>query len=364
MAKAKKEEKAKNLEELKAKMEKNYGKGTIIYGKMIKDFDVISLDSLQFDKVTDCGGIPIGKLVEIFGPESSGKSTITLEIIAKWQAAGKVCALADFEHSFDANYAKSIGVDIDNLIIINANTMEDGYNIIYEYVVSGFVDLIVIDSHTAMIPQKRLDGEIGDTKMAPEARTNSDALKKIKPQLSPNNCTIIGVSQLRTDIGAMHVSDKPTGGNAWKFYTDMRIKIYRQVNKDEELNLTTIEIIKNKCGRPFGKCQLNIRFGEGLDRLQEIIDIASEFGIIKKAGSWYSYEEMKIGQGSDAVRQLLKDNPELYEEIKQKTIEQYNKKEGVFEVPTEVRLQELSENLVNELILEDESTTVSDGSIP
>jgi recombination protein RecA len=197
-----KSEKPKNLEELKKQMNEKYGKGTVVGGiDKTKEYDSVSTGSISFDDITNCNGIPTGKLIEIYGPESSGKSTLMLHTIAEWQQKGKKCMLSDYEYSFDSDYAKTIGVNIDDLIISQPNNMEDGYNLIYDYIVSGLINLVVIDSHTAMVSKMRLQGEIGDAKMAPEARVNSDALRKIKPVLEPNNVTLIGVSQLRANIG-------------------------------------------------------------------------------------------------------------------------------------------------------------------
>jgi len=329
------EEKSK-LQTLKEAMETKYGKGTIISGRERPDFPVVSTGSLMFDKSTDCGGIPVGKLIEIYGPESSGKSTLSLHIIAEFQKQypNKKCLLADYEYSFDKYYATSIGVDMDDIIITQPDTMEDGWNIIYEYVRSGEVSLVVIDSHTAMVPKARLEGAIGDSKMAPEARINSEALKKIKAELEKNQCSILGISQLRSQIGKMQMgkgqtpSDKPTGGNAWKFYSDMRIKIYKILDKDHEINKTVTEIAKNKCGKPFGRSEFSLVWGEGIDKVGEIIILASKFKLIKKSGSWYSLtqpdkEEVKIGQGANSVKKFFEDNPELYIEIKKEVINLY-----------------------------------------
>ena len=322
-----KEEKNK-LDLLREKLEKDFGKGIIVSANTKKQFSVVSTGSRKFDKVTDCGGIPLGKLVEMFGPESSGKSTFSLHVIAEFQKRGKKCLLADFEYSFDAEYARTIGVNVDDLLITQPDTMEDGYNIIYEYVKSGQVGLIVMDSHTAMVPKSRLEGEIGDAKMAPEARINSEALKKIKAELERNDCTILGISQLRANIGAMTgAGNVPTGGNAWKFYSDMRIKVYKILDKVNETNKTVVEIVKNKCGKPFGKAEINIAWGVGIDKPHELLDIAIESGVVKKAGSWYSYEDNKLGQGASAVKQLFLDNPELFKEIEEKSLKIFNETE-------------------------------------
>lgn len=317
MAKAKTEQESSKLSLLREKMEKLYGKGTIISGGTKLDIKTVSTGSVMFDKSTDCGGFPIGKLVEMFGPESSGKSTLSLHIIAEYQKQGINCMYADFENSFDRKYAKAIGVNVDDLIILNADSMEDGWNAMYEYAKSGEIGLIVLDSHTAMVPKQRLDGQIGDAKMAPEARINSDALKKIKPELDRNNCTVLGISQLRSQIGGMSTGDKPTGGNSWKFYSDMRIKVYKMLDKTNQTNKTVIEIVKNKCGKPYGKAEILIGWGIGIDKMQEVIDLAVKYKMIIKSGSWYSFADgTKIGQGASSVKQFLLDNTEKYEEMK------------------------------------------------
>lgn len=313
------------LDKLREKLEKDFGKGIVASANTKKSFSVVSTGSKKFDKITDCGGIPVGKLIEMFGPESSGKSTFSLHIIAEFQKMGKKCLLADYEYSFDADYAKKIGVNVDDLLITQPDSMEDGYNIIYQYIKSGEIGLIVIDSHTAMVPKMRLDGEIGDAKMAPEARVNSDGLKKIKAELERSNCTVLGISQLRANIGGMTGGGNvPTGGNAWKFYPDMRIKIFKIVDRDNDANKTTVEIVKNKCGKPFGKSEVSIAWGVGIDKQKELLDIAVETGVVKKAGSWYSYGEMKLGQGANGVKETLSSNADLRKEIEEKALNIYN----------------------------------------
>lgn len=321
---AKKVEEKDKLSELRALMETKYGKGIIVSGNTKRQFDTVSTGSLKFDKITDCGGFPVGKLIEIYGPESSGKSTISLHAIAEFQKAGKKCILCDYEYSFDKKYAIKIGVDVDALLISQPDTMEDGYNIIYEYIKSREIGLVILDSHTAMVPKQRLDGEIGDAKMAPEARINSEGLKKIKAELERSGCTVIGVSQLRAQIGNMiSGGNQPTGGNAWKFYSDMRIKVFKILDKPNEANKTTIEIAKNKCGKPFGKTEVNIAWGEGFDTEKEILEIATELGFIKKSGTWYSYNDTNIGQGTEAVKSLFKENQEFFNEIRNKVLDSY-----------------------------------------
>jgi recombination protein RecA len=244
MAKIEKEAYLKKIDELN----KKFGMGTIIGGADYHDHvEVVDTGSLTLNIATGLGGNPVGKLVEMFGPESSGKSTLSLHFMAEFQKAGKRCALVDFEQSFDKGYAKALGVDVESLFIIQPECMEDGYNIIEELIKTGGFGLITLDSHTAMIPKKALEGEIGDAKIALQARINSEALLKIKPLLLPNSCTMIGIAQLRTQIGAYGDPDKPSGGNAWKFYSDMRFKISKQLKKEDEANKTTVDVIKNKC---------------------------------------------------------------------------------------------------------------------
>lgn len=318
MAKTKSDSKPSNLQELKDRLNAKYGKGTIIGGSESQQVEtVVSTGSIKFDESTNCGGIPLGKLIEIMGPESSGKSTSVLHIIAEFQAAGYTAMLCDSEHSFDASYAATIGVDVDNLIYTQPETMEDAYNLITDAIDSGLIQLIVIDSHTSLVCRARLEGEIGDAKIAPEARVHSQALLRIKPSLDQKQCTIIGVSQLREDIGSMHGGAKSTGGNAWKFYPDMRIKLFKIADKVNEVNKTNIEIIKNKCGKPFGKCEIPIEWGTGIDKVAELIDVATEYKLITRGGSWYSQGELKLGQGINGVKAFMSDNPEFYEALKQ-----------------------------------------------
>lgn len=322
MAKVKQEttEEANKLAKLKEAMEKKYGKGVMVSGNTKGNFSVVSTGSLKFDKITDCGGIPLGKLVEMHGPESSGKSTLALHIIAEFQKQGKVCLYADFEYSFDKTYAKAIGVDVDALIIIYPETMEDGYNMLIDMISSGEFGLAVIDSHTAMVPKDRLEGEVGDAKMAPEARINSQGLKVLKPLLEKHQCTLLGISQLRAAIGKMGGGNEPTGGNAWKFYSDMRIKIWKKNDAAHEANETDITIHKNKCGKPLGNTKISIAWGIGIDKVAEIIDLASQLKVLKKSGSWYGYNGSNIAQGIDQLKLFFQDNPEVYGEIKEQTI--------------------------------------------
>lgn len=308
-------------EKLKS-LEAKYGSGTVIHGKdILENLEVVSTGSLTLDIATNLGGLPLGKLIEIFGMESSGKSTLTLHAIANFQKLEGNCILLDYEHSFDRVYATAIGIDVDKLTIIQPDCMEDGYNIAEELIKTGEVRLIILDSHTAAIPKVVIEGQIGESKIAPQARINSVALGKIKPLLKPNRCTMIAISQIRNTLTQYGDPNQPTGGYAYKFYSDMRIKVNKTIDGDNEKNKTTAVVIKNKCASPFGKAEFGVLWGKGVDRLGELIDLASEYLIIQKSGSWYSYGDYKIGQGADAVRQLLVDNPEYAADIECKLLD-------------------------------------------
>lgn len=305
------------LGELYEALNKKYGAGTIITGKEVNEhLEVISTGSLTLDRATYINGIPIGKLIEIYGPESSGKSTVTLHIIAEFQKKGKKCALIDSEQTFDKKYATALGIAVDELIIVQPETGEDGYNIIAEIIKTKEVGLIVLDSQTALVPKKVVDGEVGDAKMALQARMNSEALLKIHPLLKPNNCTMIVISQLRINIGGYGDPNVPTGGLAYKFYSDMRLKIAKTVSKETESNRTTVVVIKNKCGAPYGEGEFSINWGTGIDTVQEIVDLAIEKKLVTVAGSWYSWDGKPAIQGMEKVKQVLKDNPEELEALK------------------------------------------------
>jgi len=313
-------------------LNKRYGVGTIISGKdIVQTLDVISTGSMTLDIATTIGGIPLGKIIEIFGVESSGKSTLTLHIISEFQKAGKKAVYCDFEHSFDKKYAESIGVDVDSLIIVSPECQEDGYNLIEELVKTSEISLVIIDSHTAMMPRKIVDGEVGEATIGLQARINSVALGKLKSVLPANNCTLISVSQLRTAIGGYGDPSTPTGGNAYKFYADMRLKVFKQLDKTNDLNKTTVDVIKNKCGNPFGKAEFNIVWGKGIDKKQEIVDLAVELDLIKKGGSWYTIpgeegsDDLKL-QGDNGIKKFLEDNPEFSKELEDKVIEQLKSK--------------------------------------
>lgn len=306
-----------------ASLETRFGKGTTISGKTVKDtVEVISTGSLTLDMATMIGGWPIGCLIEVFGMESSGKTTICLHAIANFQKKndGEV-VFVNPEHAFDRLYATNIGVDVDRLTISQPDCQEDMYNIIQALVESGKVRLVVIDSHTASLPKAVIEGELGEVKMALAARNNSIGLGKLKPLLKPNRCTIIAISQLRADIGGYGDTNKPSGGNAWKFYSDMRMKVFKEANKEKGFNKTTAEIVKSKVGEPFAKAVFNIGGSKGIDSIQEIIDIATEYKILSKQGAWFTLEGGTKIQGDSGMKEMFLDNPSYMESIKQQVMD-------------------------------------------
>lgn len=316
-----KEEKV-GIDAILKELEGKYGLTKLEKGDTV----VIDSGSYTINRATGLGGYPLGKLIELFGQESCGKSTIVLHAIASFQKnlPEKKVALFDYEYSFDLGYAKSVGVDVDKLLIYQPNTQEQGYDMIIGLLEKEVCSLIVIDSHTSAIPTKILEGEMGDATIGIAARNNSKFLGKIKGLLEKSQTLCLAVSQTRTNIGGMGDVNVPTGGNSWKFYSDLRFKIWKSNDKVNELNKTTLDVIKNKCAIPFGKAEFDIVWGKGIDNAGEIIDMGCESGVIKKAGSWFSYEGTKIGQGKDSVRELFAKNPELFEEIKQKVLLQLN----------------------------------------
>ena len=315
----KEEIKKKPIEILIAELNKKHGLNTV----KKEDLTIVSSGSYTINKATGVGGYALGKLVEMFGPESSGKSTVCLHAIKEFQLAypEKRVALFDYEHSWDRGYAHNIGVDVENVLIYQPDDQEQGYDMIISLIEKEVCSLILIDSHTAAIPKKIIEGEMGDVTMGLQARNNSKFLGKIKGLIDRHKVAIIAVSQTRANIGGMGTGDISTGGNGWKFYADMRFKIWKSLDKEHELNKTTIDVIKNKCSNPFGKAEFNINWGTGVDNLGELIDMAEEYDIIKRAGSWYSYGDIKIGQGTNGVKKTFDENAELFEEIKTKTLE-------------------------------------------
>src|SRR6188472_1788007 len=320
-----------NSEKLKAlkltidKIEKDYGKGSVMMMNEKSDIvqEVISTGSLGLDVALGIGGLPKGRIVEIYGPESSGKTTIAIHVIAEAQKKGGMCAIIDAEHAFDSLYAKKLGVDIDNLLISQPDYGEQALEIADRLILSGALDVVVIDSVAALVPKSELEGEMGDSKMGMQARLMSQALRKLTATISKTNCCCIFINQLRDKIGVMFGNpETTTGGNALKFYASVRLDIRRmaQIKDGDEAvgNRVKVKVVKNKVAPPFRAAEFDIVYGEGISKAGEIIDMGVEMSIIQKSGSWYSYNTDKLGQGRDAVKQLLIDNPELAKEIETK----------------------------------------------
>ncbi len=320
-----KEAKLKALQLTLDKLDKTYGKGTVMKmgDKAVEEVEVISSGSLGVDLALGVGGYPKGRVIEIYGPESSGKTTLTLHAIAEAQKAGGIAAFIDAEHAFDRNYAEKLGVDIENLIISQPDNGEQALEIAENLIRSGAIDIVVIDSVAALTPKSEIEGEMGDSKMGLHARLMSQALRKLTGTISKTNCTVFFINQLREKIGVMFGNpETTTGGNALKFYASVRLDIRRstQIKDGENVlgNRTKVKIVKNKVAPPFKVAEFDIMYGEGISKTGEILDLAVEFEIIKKAGSWFSYGETKLGQGRDAVKALIKDNPELADELEEK----------------------------------------------
>jgi recombination protein RecA len=307
------------------KIEKDYGKGSVMMlgDKQKEKMDVISTGSIGLDVALGVGGLPAGRIVEIYGPESSGKTTIAIHTIAESQKKGGICAIIDAEHAFDASYARKLGVDVDNLIISQPDYGEQGLEIADRLISSGAVDVVVIDSVAALVPKGELEGEMGESKMGLQARLMSQALRKLTATISRTGCCCIFINQLREKIGVMFGNpETTTGGNALKFYASVRLDIRRisQI-KDGDVasgNRTRVKVVKNKVAPPFRQVEFDIIFGEGISKVGEIIDMGVELNILQKSGSWFAYGDSKIGQGRDAVKQFLNDNPEVAAEIETK----------------------------------------------
>jgi recombination protein RecA len=321
-----KDAKLKALKLTLDKLDKAYGKGTVM--KMsdaaIQDVEAIPSGSLGLDIALGVGGYPRGRVIEIYGPESSGKTTLTLHAIAEAQKAGGIAAFIDAEHAFDRFYAENLGIDIDNLIISQPDNGEQALEIADNLIRSGAIDIVVIDSVAALTPKSEIEGEMGDSKMGLHARLMSQALRKLTASISKTNCTVIFINQLREKIGVMFGNpETTTGGNALKFYASVRLDIRRstQIKSTDGAvmgNKTRVKVVKNKVAPPFKMAEFDIMYGEGVSKVGEILDLAVEFEVVKKSGSWFSYDDTKLGQGRDAVKALIKDNPELMDELESK----------------------------------------------
>ncbi len=328
-------EKLKALQLTLDRLEKTYGKGSIMRmgDDTVVPMDVIPSGSVGLDLALGVGGYPRGRVIEIYGPESSGKTTLTIHAIAEVQKQGGIAAFIDAEHAFDRFYAEALGVDTENLLISQPDNGEQALEIADNLIRSGAIDLVVIDSVAALTPKAEIEGEMGDSKMGLHARLMSQALRKLTASISKTQCSVIFINQLREKIGVMFGNpETTTGGNALKFYASIRIDIRRstQIKNGEEIigNNVKVKIVKNKVAPPFRKAEFDIMYGEGISKVGEIIDIGVAQNIIKKSGSWFSYGDTKLGQGRDAVKALLKDNIELAEELEEKVFNSF-KVDGV-----------------------------------
>ncbi len=326
-----------NAEKLKAlqltidKLEKSYGKGAIMRmgDDAIEPLEAISTGSIGLDSALGIGGLPKGRIIEIYGPESSGKTTLAIHAIASAQRAGGIAAFIDAEHAFDRFYAQKLGVDIENLLISQPDNGEQALEIADNLIRSGAIDIIVIDSVAALTPKSEIEGEMGDSKMGLQARLMSQALRKLTATINKTGCCCIFINQLREKIGVMFGNpETTTGGNALKFYASVRLDIRRvsQIKDGEQAagNHVRVKVVKNKVAPPFRTAEFDIMYGEGISKVGEIIDLGVDYGIVKKSGSWFSYDDQKLGQGRDAVKQLLQDNPELADIIEGKIREKLN----------------------------------------
>lgn len=332
---ADKEAKLKALQLTLDKLDKTYGKGTVMKlgDKAVEEVESISSGSLGIDLALGVGGYPRGRIIEIYGPESSGKTTLTLHAIAEVQKTGGIAAFIDAEHAFDRFYAEKLGVNIDELIISQPDNGEQALEIAENLIRSGAIDLVVVDSVAALTPKSEIEGEMGDSKMGLHARLMSQALRKLTGTISKTNCTVFFINQLREKIGVMFGNpETTTGGNALKFYASVRLDIRRstQIKDGENVtgNRTKVKIVKNKVAPPFRTAEFDIMYGEGISKVGEVLDLAVEFNIVKKSGSWFSYGETKLGQGRDAVKGLIKDNPELMDELEARIKEEIKSKES------------------------------------
>ena len=324
-AEAQRLEKLKILQTTLDKIEKNYGKGSVMKlgDRSAERVDVISSGSINLDNALGVGGYPRGRIIEIFGPESSGKTTLAIHAIAECQKNGGIAAFIDAEHAFDSFYAKKLGVDIDNLLVSQPDNGEQALEIADNLIRSGAIDIIVVDSVAALTPKAEIDGEMGDSKVGLQARLMSQAMRKLTSTISKTNCCCIFINQLREKIGVLFGNpETTTGGNALKFYASVRIDIRRtQAIKDGDQNVgnrVKVKIVKNKVAPPFRVCEFDLMFGEGISKVGEIVDLGVDYDILKKSGSWFGYGDSKLAQGREALKQLLRDNPELCEELEGK----------------------------------------------
>jgi recombination protein RecA len=329
MSDKEKDAKLKALKLTLDKLDKTYGKGTVMKmgDEQIVDVDVIPTGSLSLNAALGVGGYPRGRVIEIYGPESSGKTTLTLHAIAECQAQGGIAAFIDAEHAFDRFYAEKLGVDLDNLIISQPDHGEQALEIADNLIRSGAIDIIVIDSVAALTPKAEIEGDMGDSKMGLHARLMSQALRKLTSTISKTQCTVMFINQLREKIGVMFGNpETTTGGNALKFYASVRLDIRRSTqikssSGEVRGNKTRVKVVKNKVAPPFRTAEFDIMYGEGVSKIGEIIDLGVEYDVINKAGSWFSYGDTKLGQGRDAVKSILRDNPELADELEEKIME-------------------------------------------
>ena len=324
-----KDSKLKALKLTLDKLDKTYGKGSVMRlgDQTIEKIESISSGSIGLDIALGIGGYPKGRVIEIYGPESSGKTTLTLHAIAECQKAGGIAAFIDAEHAFDRFYAEKLGVDLGELVISQPDNGEQALEIADNLIRSGAVDALVIDSVAALTPKSEIEGEMGDSKMGLHARLMSQALRKLTSSISKTNCTVFFINQLREKIGVMFGNpETTTGGNALKFYASVRLDIRRstQLKDGDQVigNRTRVKVVKNKVAPPFRKAEFDIMYGEGVSKAGEVIDLGVEYGVVNKSGSWFSYGDTKLGQGRDAVKRLLFDNLELAEEIESKIVEQ------------------------------------------
>lgn len=321
-----KDAKLKALKLTLDKLDKTYGKGAVMKlgDQAVQEVESISTGSLGLDIALGAGGYPKGRIIEIYGPESSGKTTLTLHAIAESQKAGGIAAFIDAEHAFDRSYAEKLGVDIENLIISQPDNGEQALEIADNLIRSGAIDIVVIDSVAALTPKSEIEGEMGDSKMGLHARLMSQALRKLTGSISKTHCTVIFINQLREKIGVMFGNpETTTGGNALKFYASVRLDIRRatqikDTDGEAQGNRTRVKVVKNKVAPPFKTAEFDIMYGSGISKVGEIIDLGVDYEIIKKSGSWFSYGDTKLGQGRDTVKSLLMDNPELFDELEQK----------------------------------------------